>query len=954
MQEKTRSPIASVVLPARFAAMTRSLAAKAWPLAMHLAAALTLFLPAANSASAQTYRIDTLYGNFDPLEEVPLAEAWVQHPSGLAIDSEGSLYFVDRDTYRVRKVDSSGRVSTVAGSGMVGYSGDGGPATSARLGERVEGLAVDSEGNVYISDTENHRIRRVDPSGRITTIAGTGAWGTQGDGGLATRAGLTAVYGLATDAAGNLYVADTWADSIRKVDASGTITTVAGTGEEGQGGDSGPAVEARLDKPRGIAVDPAGDLYIADSDNHRVRRVDSSGTITTIAGTGERGYSGDGGPATAAALAEPYAVAVDAVGNIYIADSDNGSVRKVGLDGTISTVAGGSAHVLPEAGPNIGFPRALAVGPSRELYIADAYGNSILRLDEEGAVATFVGQGKPDLYRPGGAAVDSHRNVFVADSWRNRILRVDPAGIGTTVAGSGALGDSGDGGPATDAEFSFPADVALGADGAIYIADTYNHRIRKVDSAGTVTTVAGSGEEGFGGDGGPAARAKFDSPVAVAIGPDGAVYVADRGNRRIRRIDATGVVTTIAGNGEAGGPTPGVPATQSPLGWLRDVAVDSQGRIYIPDERSHRIWRVGLDGLLTVAAGTGEFGAIGDSGPATSARLWHPAGVAVSDSGTLYIADSGNHRIRKVSPDGIITTIAGSGIGGFDGDGTPATMFALNRPWGVAAISDDSVIAIDSGNNRIRVLAAEAPRPAITSIVNGASHAAGVAPGSVAVLTGSDLAPGIAPAAVLPQALALPTTLLETSVTLTDRTETSWARRMAGLYSVSPEEIRFQIPAGTAVGRVILSVNREGSVSERRAIQVMSVAPGLFAANDGGRGVAAAAATRVARDGTKTSLEVSRFDTARQRYVAEPIDLGKAGRVYLTLFGTGFRGASSLPVVTIAGQEVAVESSGPASGFHGVDELVVGPIPRTVQGRSLDIVATVDGQVSNAVTIAIK
>ena len=953
MQSTIRFPIVNVV-PARFAAMTRSLATKARPLASHLAAALALLVPAANSVSAQTYRIETLFGDFDPLEEVSLSEAWVQHPSGLAADSEGSLYFVDRDTYRVRKVDSSGRVSTVAGSGMVGYSGDGGPATSARLGERVEGLAIDREGNVYISDTENYRIRRVDPSGTITTIAGTGAWGTQGDGGPATRAGLTAVYGLATDAMGNLYLADTWGDRIRRIDASGTITTVAGTGEEGRGGDGGPAVEARLDRPRGIAVDSAGDLYIADSDNHRVRRVDSSGTITTIAGTGERGYSGDGGPATAATLAEPYAVTVDAIGNIYIADSDNGSVRKVGLDGTISTVAGGSPHVLPEAGPYIGFPRALAIGLSGDLYIADAFGDSILRLDEEGAVATFVGQGKPNLYRPGGAAVDSYGNVFVADSWRQRVLRIDPAGSATTVAGSGELGDSGDGGPATDAAFSFPGDVALGDDGAIYVADTYNNRIRKVDSGGTVTTVAGTGEPGFAGDGGPATRAKFDQPVAVAIGSDGAVYVADRGNRRIRRIDATGVVTTIAGNGEAGDAKPGVPATQSPLGWLGDVAVDSQGRVYIPDSNSERVLRVDLSGQLTVAAGRGEFGAFGDSGLATNALLSNPVGVAVSESDTLYIADSGNHRIRKVSPDGIITTIAGSGIEGFDGDGTPATMFALNRPRGVAAVSDETVIVVDDGNNRIRVLAAEAPRPAITSILNGASHAASVAPGSVAVITGSDLAPGIAPAAVLPQALALPTTLLETSVILTDRTETSWARRTAGLYSVSPQEIRFQIPVGTAVGKVILSVNREGSASERRAIQVMNVAPGLFAANGGGRGVAAAAATRVARDGTKTALEVSRFDTARQRYVAEPIDLGKAGRVYLTLFGTGFRRATSLPVVTIAGQEVAVESSGPASGFHGVDELLVGPIPRSVQGPSLDIVATVDGQVSNAVTIAIK
>ncbi len=219
--------------------MIRRIITDACHLALRAGVALTLFVAVADFGSAQIYRIETLLGDFDPLEEVSLADAWVLHPSAVAVDSEGSLYFVDREAYRVRKVDPSGRVSTVAGSGLTGYRGDGGSATSARLGKRVEGLAVDGEGNVYIADTENHRIRRVDVSGRITSIAGTGRWGTQGDGGPARRAGLTAIYGLATDAEGNLYVADTWDDRVRKIDTEGIITTIAGTGEEGRGGDGG-------------------------------------------------------------------------------------------------------------------------------------------------------------------------------------------------------------------------------------------------------------------------------------------------------------------------------------------------------------------------------------------------------------------------------------------------------------------------------------------------------------------------------------------------------------------------------------------------------------------------------------------------------------------------------------------------------------------------------------------
>ena len=405
--------------------MTGSGTAHAGLIPFPLMAVLAILLSNAGLASAQVYRIETLFGDFDPLEAVPLDEAWVLHPTALATDSEGSLYFVDRDAFRVRKVDRSGRVSTIAGSGLLGYSGDGGPATSARLGDRVEGLAVDGEGNVYIADTENLRIRRVDASGTITTFAGTGRWGTEGDGGPATRAGLTAMHGLAADAQGNLYVADTWNDRIRKIDTEGIITTVAGAGEEGVSGDGGSATEARLNKPRGVAVDAVGNLYIADSDNRRIRKVDSKGTITTIAGTGDRGYSGDGGPATEAALDQPYAVTVDAVGNIYVADSRNRIVRKVALDGTISTAAG-----IPPgagAGPNgvggnqsMGFPRALATGLGGELYIADSYRDSILRLATQrersrslSAVASRICTGRvaPRSTRPETSTLPTRRTI---------------------------------------------------------------------------------------------------------------------------------------------------------------------------------------------------------------------------------------------------------------------------------------------------------------------------------------------------------------------------------------------------------------------------------------------------------------------------------------------------------------------------------------------------------------
>jgi trimeric autotransporter adhesin len=331
----------------------------------------------------------------------------------------------------------------VAGTGSYGYSGDGGQATSAAL-YYPYGVAVDASGNIYIADTDNERIRMVTKStGIISTVAGTGSSGSSGDGGQASSAALRNPYGVALDASGNIYIADTYNHRIRMVTKStGIISTVAGTGSSGYSGDGGQATSVALRSPQGVAVDASGNIYIADTDNERIRMVTkSTGIISTVAGTGSYGYSGDGGQATSAALSYPRGITVDASGNIYIADNSNHRIRMVTKStGIISTVAGTGSYS----------------------YSGD------------GGQATSAA-----LYYPYGVALDASGNIYIADTYNNRIRMVTKStGIISTVAGTGSFSYSGDGGQATSAVLKYPYGVAVDASGNIYIADTYNNRIR--------------------------------------------------------------------------------------------------------------------------------------------------------------------------------------------------------------------------------------------------------------------------------------------------------------------------------------------------------------------------------------------------------------------------------------------------------------------------------------------
>ena len=355
--------------------------------------------------------------------------------------------------------------------------------------------------------------------GTIETVAGTGTYGFSGDGGPATAAQLYNPFAVALDASGNLFIADLENHRIRRVDAaSGVITTVAGDGSIGFSGDGGLATEASFRFPRGVAVDAAGNLFIADTQNNRIRRVDAvSGVITTVAGNGGQGYSGDDVLATQASLNYPYGVAVDEGGNLFISDSSNWRIRRVdAVSGIITTVAGGDYH-----GPESG----------------------------DGGPATAWSLSYPDA-----VAFDAAGNLFVAEASRHSIRRVDAvSNVITTVAGTGSGGYSGDGGPATAACLYYPHGVAVDGAGNIFIADYGNNRVRRVDAAsGVITTIAGTGTGGYSGDGGPASAAIVWAPSGLSFDADGNLLIAEPGGNRVRRVVDAGVPANGAPIADAG------------------------------------------------------------------------------------------------------------------------------------------------------------------------------------------------------------------------------------------------------------------------------------------------------------------------------------------------------------------------------------------------------------------
>ena len=681
-----------------------------------------LSAPSAHAATAATYVGGAICDGNDALESA------LYTPSRVAIGPDQNLYITDTENHRIRKVDLvTNIISTFAGNGIPAYGGDGGPALEASMEHPID-LEFDAAGNLYIVDSYNYRVRMVDTNGIMHTVAGngfdTGPGGPDdiGDGGPATNAYLHTPRGFAVFPGGQMLIADTGHNRIRFVDAYGTISTFAGIGSAGYSGDGGQAIDAEFRLPRDVAYGKKGVIFVADVFNNVIRKIDRDGIITTYAGNNTEGFSGDGGPATEAALWRARGLFIHEDGLLYIADTQNGAVRKVDENGIITTVAGlGYRGFSGDDGPavdaELNYVYGITFDGDGKLFIADM-GNSLIRMvDTEGIIHTAAGGGcfvdnvpatDGALNDPTYVAVDQNQNLFVADTLNYRIRRVDgQTGIMTTVAGTGEIGFSGDGGPAIDAVMNLPSGLAVDEVGNVYISDTLNSRVRRIDGAGFITTIAGDGVEGFGGDGGPATAAQLDFPVGLEYRPaTNTLLIADAANNRIRQLALnTGIITTIIGSGLPGYNGDGIPATDAALNFPRDVTGDSNGNIFIADTSNNRIRQIDSNGFITTIAGTGIAGYTGEGLPAIEANVELPAGIMVHNN-EVYFSGTPNKVVRKITQQGIINLVAGIPNpiqNGFNGDGLDAKNTIFDYPVGLAFVGSRLMVGT-SYANRVRMV----------------------------------------------------------------------------------------------------------------------------------------------------------------------------------------------------------------------------------------------------------
>jgi hypothetical protein len=665
----------------------------------------------------------------------------IGYPGSIAFDSTGNAYIADSWSSRILKVTpggSTGTVTIVAGNGTHGYSGDGGPATSATLDGPV-GVALDTAGNIYIADFGNSLVREVTvANGQIQTIAGnyTAGAGYSGDGGAATSAQLNGPLGLFVDSSGNVFIADSLNDAVREVVAStNVIQTVAGDNVQCADptttcGDGGPATSANLDLPSGVFVDASGNIFIADTYTARVRVVNpNTSPSTTIAGvtiplgdiqTVAGAYYNPGAGETCGTYAStpplvalntdlcgPTGVFVDASKDIFVADSGYSVIWEI---------AAASTNIAPVAGNG-------TAG-----YSGDTNAPTSAQLDD-----------------PNEISVDASGDIFIADT-DNYVIREVSAGIINTVIGNNTLADSGDGGSAVDAELNYPGGVFVDGAGDLFIADSVSSVIREVPAGGNIKTVAGEVKTpcvpatATCGDGGSAASAQFNNPFGVVVDGSGNIYVADTEDNRIRVVNAAGNVATVAGTGNQCTGTftwpcgDGGAAISAELFSPFGVAVDSAGNLFIADTKDHaiRVVNIGSSSLVLagVTIGTGQIatvagngtacqssvsGPCGDGGPSTSAQLNGPWGVFVDSAENIYIADSGDNAIRVVNTGtssttvagvtvgaGQIATVAGTGKEGYSGDGSAATSAQLAAPASVYVDSSGNIFISDTANFVVR------------------------------------------------------------------------------------------------------------------------------------------------------------------------------------------------------------------------------------------------------------
>lgn len=629
------------------------------------------------------------------------------YPYGAAVDGSGNVYVADTYNETIRKITPAGVVTTLAGlAGSIG-SADG-TGNAARFWQPY-GLAADHSGNVYVADSGNDTIRKITPSGEVTTLAGLA--GAQGHAdGTNSAARFWQPYGVAVDSSGNVYVADQGNDTIRKITPAGLVTTLAGL-PGAQGSADGTNSTARFTAPSGVAVDGSGNVYVADYGNNAIRKITPAGVVTTLAGkAGTKGHVD--GTGSAARFNHPSGIGVDSSENIYVGDTDNDTIRMITPAGAVTTLAGLALNSGSADGTNsaarFNSPRGVVVESSGNVYVADYYNDTIRKITPEGVVTTLAGlavlYGNADgtgsaarFDSPAGVATDASNNVYVADTLNQTIRKITPAGMVTTVAGLPAVPGSADG-TNSAARFYDPFAVAADSSGNLYVADYGNNTIRKITPTGVVTTLAGLAGASGSVDGTNSA-ARFNGPSGVAVDSSGNVYVTDSYNNTIRKVTPEGVVTTLAGLAGIFGNADGTSSEarfNAPFG----VAVDHSGNVYVGDSGNQTIRKVTPAGVVTTLAGLAGY-AGGDDGAGSAARFDYPRGVAVDSSNNVYVADYYNFTIRKITPAGVVTTLAGlaQAYGSDDGTGSAAR---FDFPQGVAADTAGNVYVADTDSQSIR------------------------------------------------------------------------------------------------------------------------------------------------------------------------------------------------------------------------------------------------------------
>lgn len=781
-------------------------------------------------------------------------------------------------------------IQSVAGSNSVG---DGGPALAA-LFSQTEGVAVDGRGNIYVADAGANRIRKIASDGTITTVVGTGAPGYAGDGGPANAAMLNQPYGLALDGAGDLFIADLGNARIREMTTNGNIQTVAGGGSIALSKAlGGPAVDAQFSAPRNVAVDPDGTLYISDFGANMVFRVSPAGNLTVLAGTGTAGYSGDASSANLAQLNSPAGIASDGDGTVYIADSGNNCVREV-YRNVISTVFSATT------------PTGVAVIEGALLVAASNYLGPI-NTPFAGVTSAL------DLTTDAAGDVYATTGQFV--------IEVSNAGTASTIAGSGlSLYFGGDGGPAISARLHTPSGIALDSQGNKYIADTANHRIRQITPGGMISTIAGTGTAGADGDSGPALLATLNSPESVAIDSTNNLYIADTGNNKIRKITPDGNISTVLDG----------------LNNPEYVAVDKTGAVYVADTGNDRVVKIALSGNTSVLAQVLQPGAVmvdanGNVWISELARvsrisasgvfsivadpLETPRGLALTADGQLIIAETGTNLIRGWTSTGGLTSMAGTGVQGFAGDGGPAGAAELNAASDVGVDSNGVIWVADTGNNCIRILTLSSvtipPPQQVTgpTIVNAASLALGdLAPGEILTIFGSGFDP--------------------------KQTQLLFDGKSATTFYIGASQINALAPATLTPGATTqVSIVVDGSAVAVFSPNVVGAAPGIFTVA-GGTGQAAA----INQDGTANS--------ASNPAARESI---------MVLYATGQGQDLSAVSLTIGGYPAVLLYAGPAPGYPGLMQINAqipgGFLP---PGISLVVLSIGSANSQDGVTIALK